>query len=286
MTKLKKIDAAIRDFYQKKTPPVSSDLITAILYSVDSGGKRIRPLIFLDLLEGFGFELTPSHFDVAASLEMIHTGSLIHDDLPAMDNDDFRRGKPSCHKAYDEACAILAGDGLLTKAFEVVLRTPCLDANKVKLVAALSSYSGIDGMIYGQELDIQSENDPHATLDTLLKIDEYKTAKLLTLPLVCAAIIANKHEDIEIMKKIGYDLGVQFQIQDDILDVTKTSEELGKSASDQENNKTTAVTILGLNKAKEMVKELQEDLKKCLMSLNGNTDKLEEIFDYLVKRTY
>lgn len=286
MTKLKKIDAAIRDFYQKKNLPISSDLITAILYSVDSGGKRIRPLIFLDLLEGFGFELTPSHFDVAASLEMIHTGSLIHDDLPAMDNDDFRRGKPSCHKAYDEACAILAGDGLLTKAFEVVLRTPCSDTNKVKLVEALSSYSGIDGMIYGQELDIQSENDPHATLDTLLKIDEYKTAKLLTLPLVCAAIIANKHEDIEIMKKIGYDLGVQFQIQDDILDVTKTSEELGKSASDQENNKTTAVTILGLNKAKEMVKELQEDLKKCLMSLNGNTDKLEAIFDYLVKRTY
>ena len=203
-----------------------------------------------------------------------------------MDNDDFRRGKPSCHKAYDEACAILAGDGLLTKAFEVVLRTPCSDTNKVKLVEALSSYSGIDGMIYGQDLDIQSENDPHATLDTLLKIDEYKTAKLLTLPLVCAAIIANKHEDIEIMKKIGYDLGVQFQIQDDILDVTKTSEELGKSASDQENNKTTAITILGLNKAKEMVKELQEDLKKCLMSLNGNTDKLEAIFDYLVKRTY
>ena len=112
MTKLKKIDAAIRDFYQKKTPPVSSDLISAILYSVDSGGKRIRPLIFLDLLEGFGLELTPSHFDIAASLEMIHTGSLIHDDLPAMDDDDYRRGRLTNHKKFDEATAILAGDSL------------------------------------------------------------------------------------------------------------------------------------------------------------------------------
>ena len=114
MTKLKKIDAAIRDFYQKKTPPVSSDLISAILYSVDSGGKRIRPLIFLDLLEGFGLELTPSHFDIAASLEMIHTGSLIHDDLPAMDDDDYRRGRLTNHKKFDEATAILAGRSLCT----------------------------------------------------------------------------------------------------------------------------------------------------------------------------
>ena len=101
MSKLNKIDAAIRDYYQKKNLPVSSDLITAILYSVDSGGKRIRPLIFLDLLEGFGLELTPSHFDVAASLEMIHTGSLIHDDLPAMDDDDYRRGRLTNHKKFD-----------------------------------------------------------------------------------------------------------------------------------------------------------------------------------------
>ena len=130
MTKLKKIDAAIRDFYQKKTPPVSSDLITAILYSVDSGGKRVRPLIFLDLLEGFGLELTPSHFDVAASLEMIHTGSLIHDDLPAMDNDDYRRGRLTNHKKFDEATAILAGDSLFLDPFALVAqnRAFCRDS--------------------------------------------------------------------------------------------------------------------------------------------------------------
>lgn len=282
MNQTNEFETYLKEVVLEKLPSRTKE---AMCYSLMNGGKRVRPQLLFAALQHYGMD-PKDGFACACAIEMIHTYSLIHDDLPAMDNDDFRRGKPSCHKAYDEACAILAGDGLLTKAFEVVLRTPCSDTNKVKLVEALSSYSGIDGMIYGQELDIQSENDPHATLDTLLKIDEYKTAKLLTLPLVCAAIIANKHEDIEIMKKIGYDLGVQFQIQDDILDVTKTSEELGKSASDQENNKTTAVTILGLNKAKEMVKELQEDLKKCLMSLNGNTDKLEAIFDYLVKRTY
>ena len=120
MSKLNKIDAAIRDYYQKKNLPVSSDLITAILYSVDSGGKRIRPLIFLDLLEGFDLELTPSHFDVAASLEMIHTGSLIHDDLPAMDDDDYRRGRLTNHKKFNEATAILAGDSLLNNAYIII----------------------------------------------------------------------------------------------------------------------------------------------------------------------
>lgn len=271
--------------YETVSEKLPSRTKEAMCYSLMNGGKRIRPQLLFAALKHYGID-PKDGYACACAIEMIHTYSLIHDDLPAMDNDDFRRGKPSCHKAYDEACAILAGDGLLTKAFEVILRTKCLDANKLKLVEVLSCYSGIDGMIYGQELDIQSENDPNATLDTLLKIDEYKTAKLLTLPLVCAAIIANKSEDIEVMKKIGYDLGVQFQIQDDILDVTKTSEELGKSASDQENNKTTAVTILGLSKAKEMVRELQDDLKKCLTLLNGNTKELEEIFDYLVKRTY
>lgn len=229
--------------YETVSEKLPSRTKEAMCYSLMNGGKRIRPQLLFAALKHYGID-PKDGYACACAIEMIHTYSLIHDDLPAMDNDDFRRGKPSCHKAYDEACAILAGDGLLTKAFEVILRTKCLDANKLKLVEVLSCYSGIDGMIYGQELDIQSENDPNATLDTLLKIDEYKTAKLLTLPLVCAAIIANKSEDIEVMKKIGYDLGVQFQIQDDILDVTKTSEELGKSASDQENNKTTAVRSL------------------------------------------
>ena len=257
----------------------------AMCYSLMNGGKRVRPQLLFAALDHYGIDFRKG-FPCACAIEMIHTYSLIHDDLPAMDNDDFRRGNPSCHKAYDEACAILAGDGLLTKAFEVVIRTDCSIENKVKLVESLARYSGIDGMIYGQEIDIQSENDPNASLDTLLKIDEYKTAKLLTLPLICASIIANRLEDISIMEKIGYDLGLQFQIQDDILDVTKTSEQLGKSASDVDNNKTTAITILGLENAKLKVKELSEDIFRCLKQLDTNTDKLRELFDYLLNRTY
>ena len=157
MTKLKKIDAAIRDFYQKKTPPVSSDLISAILYSVDSGGKRIRPLIFLDLLEGFGLELTPSHFDIAASLEMIHTGSLIHDDLPAMDDDDYRRGRLTNHKKFDEATAILAGDSLFLDPFALVAQTELSAEIRVQLIHALSHASGTFGMVGGQMLDMKGE---------------------------------------------------------------------------------------------------------------------------------
>lgn len=137
MTKREKIDAAIRDYYQKKNLPVSNELITAILYSVDGGGKRIRPLIFLDLLEGFGLELTDSHFDVAASLEMIHTGSLIHDDLPAMDNDDYRRGCLTNHKKFDEATAILAGDSLFLDPFDLLAQTELSAEIRVELIQAL-----------------------------------------------------------------------------------------------------------------------------------------------------
>ena len=185
MTKLKKIDAAIRDFYQKKTPPVSSDLISAILYSVDSGGKRIRPLIFLDLLEGFGLELTPSHFDVAASLEMIHTGSLIHDDLPAMDNDDYRRGRLTNHKKFDEATAILAGDSLFLDPFALVAQTELSAEIRVQLIHALSHASGTFGMVGGQMLDMKGEG-LELDLSQLAKIHENKTGKLLTFPFVAA----------------------------------------------------------------------------------------------------
>lgn len=257
----------------------------AMSYSLMNGGKRVRPQLLFATLDHYGIDASIG-FPCACAIEMIHTYSLVHDDLPAMDNDDFRRGKPSCHKAYDEASAILAGDGLLTKAFEVVLESECASDVKVKLVKALSSYSGIDGMIYGQELDIQAESTNAPCIELLLAIDEYKTAKLITLPLVCAAIIAGKDEDIELMERIGFDVGVQFQIQDDILDVTKSSEELGKSASDVENEKMTAVSLLGLDGAILKVKEYRLDLDNCIKQLGSNTEKLEGIFDYLVNRTY
>lgn len=243
----KKIDAAIRDFYQKKTPPVSSDLISAILYSVDSGGKRIRPLIFLDLLEGFGLELTPSHFDIAASLEMIHTGSLIHDDLPAMDDDDYRRGRLTNHKKFDEATAILAGDSLFLDPFALVAQTELSAEIRVQLIHALSHASGTFGMVGGQMLDMKGEG-LELDLSQLAKIHENKTGKLLTFPFVAAGIVAQQEDRVmENLQEAGRLIGLAFQVRDDILDVTADFESLGKTpGKDVVAGKSTYPALLGL----------------------------------------
>ena len=253
MSKLNKLDAAIRDYYQKKNLPVSGDLITAILYSVDSGGKRIRPLIFLDLLEGFGLELTPSHFDVAASLEMIHTGSLIHDDLPAMDDDDYRRGRLTNHKKFDEATAILAGDSLFLDPFDLLAQTELSAEIRVQLIQALSHSSGTFGMKgEGQELD----------LSQLAKIHEHKTGKLLTFPFVAAGIVAQKDQQVlENLQEAGRLIGLAFQVRDDILDVTADFEELGKTpGKDVVAGKSTYPALLGLEKSHAI---LEESLNKA-----------------------
>ena len=194
MSKLNKIDAAIRDYYQKKNLPVSSDLITAILYSVDSGGKRIRPLIFLDLLEGFDLELTLVISMFLPSLEMIHTGSLIHDDLPAMD-DDYRRGRLTNHKKFDEATVILAGDSLFLDPFDLLAQTELSAEIRVQLIQALSHSSGTFGMVGGQMLDMKGEGQ-ELDLSQLAKIHEHKTGKLLTFPFVAAGIVAQKDQQV------------------------------------------------------------------------------------------
>ncbi len=257
----------------------------AMSYSLMNGGKRVRPKLLFALLKGYGLDETIG-YPCACAIEMIHTYSLIHDDLPAMDNDDLRRGKPTCHKAFSEANAILAGDGLLTKAFEVVLDSPCSDNQKVKLVYNLAKYAGVDGMIYGQDLDLKAEHEKNPTLTQLLDIHEYKTAKLLTLPLLCASILANHEEDIDSLKKIGLSLGLQFQIQDDILDVTQSEDVLGKSTSDSQNQKLTAISFLGLEKAQQMVEEYDRELKKNVSTLHCDSTYLLELFNYLLKRSY
>ncbi len=257
----------------------------AMKYSLLAGGKRIRPLLMLRIIQSYGLNYR-DYLDAACAIEMIHTYSLIHDDLPAMDNDDLRRGKPSCHKAYDEATAILAGDGLLTKAFEVALDSECSAEQKVALVKALSWYSGIDGMIYGQTLDLQSENDLNPTLALLQEIDHYKTSKLLTLPLVCGCILANKFDDVEHFRKIGLVLGLEFQMQDDILDVTGSEEVVGKSLSDEDNHKVTAVSLLGLQGARDMVASYDETIRKELGYVSCDVTSLSKVLDTLLKRTY
>lgn len=261
MTKREKIDAAIRDYYQKKNLPVSHELITAILYSVDGGGKRIRPLIFLDLLEGFGLELTDSHFDVAASLEMIHTGSLIHDDLPAMDNDDYRRGRLTNHKKFDEATAILAGDSLFLDPFDLLAQTELSAEIRVELIQALSHASGTFGMVGGQMLDMKGEGQ-ELDLSQLAQIHEHKTGKLLTFPFVAAGIVAQQGQEVlDNLQEAGQLIGLAFQVRDDILDVTADFEALGKTpGKDVVAGKSTYPALLGLDKSYDI---LEESLNKA-----------------------
>ena len=261
MTKRGKIDAAIRDYYQKKNLPVSHELISAILYSVDGGGKRIRPLIFLDLLEGFGLELTDSHFDVAASLEMIHTGSLIHDDLPAMDNDDYRRGCLTNHKKFDEATVILAGDSLFLDPFDLLAQTELSAEIRVELIQALSHASGTFGMVGGQMLDMKGEGQ-ELDLSQLAQIHEHKTGKLLTFPFVAAGIVAQQGlEVLDNLQEAGQLIGLAFQVRDDILDVTADFEALGKTpGKDVVAGKSTYPALLGLDKSYDI---LEESLNKA-----------------------
>ena len=257
----------------------------AMAYSLINGGKRMRPQLLFATLQLYGLDPTIG-FPCASAIEMIHTYSLLHDDLPAMDNDDMRRGQPSCHIQFDEATAILAGDGLLTRAFDIVLETNIDAEKKVSLVSALSRYSGVDGMIYGQELDLKAESDTNLTLDDVFLIDTYKTAKLLTLPFVCGAIIAGKETDIPIWQKVGYALGIQFQIQDDILDQTQSSQALGKSTSDTENHKQTFVSLMGLEAAKKKVLTYQTEIEDMLSHFEGDFSYLQTLIDFMTQRTY
>lgn len=253
MDKLNEINQAIRRYYAQ-SDVVSPDLIEAILYSVEAGGKRIRPLIFLEILEGFGIELTEGHFDVAAALEMIHTGSLIHDDLPAMDDDDYRRGRLTSHKKFDEATAILAGDSLFLDPFGLVADTALSADIKVRLIAELSQASGTYGMVGGQMLDMKGE-ERKLNLSELQLIHTNKTGKLLTFPVVAAGIVANlAANDLKSLREAGSLVGLAFQVRDDILDVTATFEEIGKTPKkDLLADKATYPSLLGLEKSYDIL---------------------------------
>ena len=257
----------------------------AMRYSLINGGKRIRPQLLFDALKGYGCEETLG-YPAACALEMIHTYSLIHDDLPAMDDDDVRRGQPSCHIEYDEATAILAGDGLLTRAFDVLCQSETDPATIVEMVRQTSQYAGVDGMIYGQELDIHAEEAERLPLEEIETIDYYKTGKLLTLPFIYAALLAGKEEDIDIWIEIGSSIGLQFQILDDILDVTKSEQELGKSTSDEENHKQTYVSLMGLDAAKARVTSLHHEILESLKNLEIDDSYLKNTLEYLVQRSH
>ncbi|MFC5987748.1 polyprenyl synthetase family protein [Marinicrinis lubricantis] len=259
-------------------------------YSVQAGGKRLRPVLLLSACEAVGGEFG-SALSAACAVEMIHTYSLIHDDLPAMDNDDYRRGKLTNHKVYGEAMAILAGDGLLTHAFYMLSR--CADDVSpeivCKLIAEMSYYAGPYGMVGGQAFDMQGDQSPNATLEQLEQIHRHKTGDLIVFALRAGGRIGGADElQLEALKKYGYDIGLAFQIQDDILDITGDESKLGKKTlSDEKLQKLTYPHLLGLEASKEKVKALTESGKKALLEARiPKPERLLDIADYLVYREF
>ncbi len=244
----------------------------AMNYSFLAKSKRLRPLLCLNMLADLN--IAPAiGLPPAAALEMIHTYSLIHDDLPAFDDDDLRRGLPTCHKAFNEEVAILAGDGLLTESFGLVARSKLDDNQKVEIINLLSEYAGAEGMIKGQAFDMAYESET-PTLEQLIEMDNMKTGRLLTLPFLIALCIANKQDQYDKFKKVGSDLGIAFQIQDDLLDLYASSEVTGKTSSDEDNNKTTYVSLMGAEKAQQYVDDLYKSIFDCLKDDYPNTLEL------------
>lgn len=260
------LEAAIEDYYRDKQ--IAPRLVQSILYSIRAGGKRIRPLLLLELLEAFGVSLSQPHFQVAAALEMIHTGSLIHDDLPAMDNDDYRRGMLTNHKKFGEDLAILAGDSLFLDPYGLLARADLPAQVKIELIANLSDASGTAGMVAGQVLDMESEKRS-VGLEELQTIHANKTGKLLAYPFLAAGLIAQVPERVqEILLQMGQDLGLAFQVRDDILDLTASFEELGKTPQkDIVAEKSTYPALLGLEGSKAFFDQLLDQVDGLLAEI-------------------
>jgi geranylgeranyl diphosphate synthase type II len=268
-----------------KTLNLANNLKEAMIYSYSAGGKRIRPLLVFASLEAFSCDLNKG-LNTASALELIHTSSLIHDDLPAMDDDDFRRGKLTNHKVFGEATAILAGDALLVNPYELICNDESLaDHQKVKLICELCQSCGASGMIGGQQLDIENENKD-LLINELIKINENKTGKLIQFALVAGAIIANQNDEvINVIRQAAYNIGIAFQIKDDILDVIGDQEIIGKSINnDKKNHKCTYVSIIGLEESQNRLNEHYQTALSLLNSLNRNSSMLESIFKLIIER--
>lgn len=275
-------EAFLQEEVRSNTP---SRVSQAMEYSLCAPGKRLRPRLLFAALESYGLDPRLG-FPAAAAVEMIHTYSLIHDDLPAMDNDDLRRGRPTCHKAFDEASAILAGDGLLTQAFSTLLRTDTTPGVLCAMANTLSMKAGPSGMIYGQDLDMVEEDRHGTEEDRLRDIDLYKTGQLLQLPLVLAALLAHKPEDVRSWNTIGSLWGLLFQYQDDLLDVLADAKQTGKTSSDEENDKLTAVRVYGIEGARKKTEELEGQILHLLKGMDVQDEPVLALFDDMMKRTH
>ena len=263
-----------------------NEVVKASRYSLKLGGKRIRPIIMMEFCRLFSGEYKNA-LDFAIALEMIHTYSLIHDDFACMDNDDFRRGKPSCHKAFSEDMALLAGDALLTEAFSVAANADVDDSVKVKAVLTLSQMAGFSGMLGGQVIDLSFvKNTPD--LEALCDMYARKTGCLLRAAAIIGATVGGANEvDVNNADLFAQKVGLAFQIIDDILDVVADPELLGKPVgSDDKNQKTTFVSLLGLEGAKKEAKKLTDEALLILDGFNGNTENMKAITKYLLDRNF
>lgn len=260
-------------------------VIDAMRYSLDAGGKRVRPVLVVAFCEAAGGDRV-SALPAACAMEMVHTFSLIHDDLPEMDNDDYRRGRPSCHKAYGAATALLAGDALLSESFYVLTRNSDLPSEAVvRLVGELSFAAGSAGMVGGQELDMEYEKREDVALSDLEQMVSGKTGALIRAACRMGCIAAGASEDtIEKAGKYGEKLGLAFQVIDDILDITSTTEALGKPVgSDAESGKTTFATLLGLAGAAALAADLTREALEILEGFQ-NHDFLTDLTRELLER--
>ena len=265
-------------------PPILKEAMT---YSLVAGGKRIRPTLLLAAIRAF--QKDPEiGLSTASALEMIHTYSLIHDDLPSMDDDDLRRGKPTNHKMYGEAMAILAGDGLLTYSFQLIAEDTALTSDmKVKLMALLAKCAGPEGMVGGQVADIEGEHK-QLTVKELENIHVHKTGKLLTFSVLAGGIISEASEsDLSYLEQFAYHIGLAFQIQDDILDIEGSEEMIGKPVgSDESKHKSTYPSLLSIKGAKEKLHFHSDEALTALEQLSVDSSLLEEIAQLIVARNH
>lgn len=270
--KLALVESALEEFYGDQQ--LAANLREAVLYSIHAGGKRIRPYLLLEVLDSLQVPITIAHAQVAAALEMIHTGSLIHDDLPAMDDDDFRRGRLTNHKKFGEALAILAGDALFLDPYALIAQADLPNEIKVDLIASLSLSSGSMGMVAGQVLDMEGEGK-HLNLEELQTIHANKTGKLLAFPFQAAGVIAGLDKNLQKqLKTVGELIGLAFQVRDDILDVTASFEEIGKTPQkDLQAEKSTYPALLGLDEAKVFC-------NRTLDQANEKLDVINQLVDF------
>lgn len=261
-----------------------SVLKTAIAYALSGTGKRLRPKLMLSLIESQGMDAKP-FIHVALALELVHTYSLVHDDLPAMDDDDLRRGQLTTHKKFDEATAILVGDALLSDAFGLIAQTESLDAQtQMQMTQILAQKIGSSGMVYGQILDIASEGQ-NVTADDLMAINLHKTSYLLEASIMMGALSAGIH-DLKPYEILARDLGLLYQIQDDLLEFDSDERTLGKSFSDERRNKPTFVTLLNKEGADALAHDYADRIQEAIQKLHLKETPFESIITSILQRTY